>query len=84
MRAGTSDPDIFLAEPLLKLDDVMDAERRAWHLTAGGEVDYLFDGINFWCVEPGRACTQQEWDVVPREGWRHLLDCRCRLCGRAA
>jgi hypothetical protein len=73
-------PDVSTAKPRFTLAQVVYLERPAWHLTPIGDVDYLYDGINFWCERIGRACPLAKREALPRGGWRHGVECRCPDC----
>jgi hypothetical protein len=72
--------DVATAEPRYTRAEIVELDRPAWHLTFAGTVDYLFDGINFWCDGPGLGCPLDRIKGLPEEGWRHRADCRCEGC----
>ena len=68
------------------LAEVVDLERPAWHVIRSGAVDYIYDGINFWCGKVGNPCPTGGLDsgaTLPLEGWRHKEDCKCPPCREA-
>jgi len=70
-------------EPEYTLTEVVDLERPARHETSAGHVDYIYDGINFWCERVGTPCPAGPGETLPRKGWRHKPDCRCSRCREA-
>lgn len=75
--------NVSVADPRFTLAEVAALERPAWHLTATGDADYVYDGINFWCDRIGSACPLARSETLPRLGWRHKADCRCPGCSNA-
>ena len=69
-----------LSKPQFTLAEVVDLERPASHITASGDVDYIYDGINFWCGRVGNPCRLGPGEVLPASGWEHKDDCRCPSC----
>jgi hypothetical protein len=65
------------------LAEVVDLERPAWHVTRSGAVDFIYDGINFWCGRIGNPCRPGVGESLPRSGWRHKDGCRCPRCREA-
>jgi hypothetical protein len=65
------------------LDEILDLERPAYHEAGDKLIDFVYDGINFWCQEQDatRAVTPRE--RMPEAGWRHMLSCSCPRCRRA-
>ena len=69
--------------PTFTLAEVADLERPAEHRDAAGKIDYIYDGINFWCDREGMSCSFQRSLTMPQDGWRHHQGCRCPLCSEA-
>jgi hypothetical protein len=72
---------VRLTDKEFALSDVVDLERPAWHPQKSGEIDFIYDGINFWCGSIGTPCPADgNAPVLPLTGWHHKARCRCPGC----
>ena len=77
------DPEDPTAPPKFTLSEIVDLERPARHRDGAGQVDYIYDGITFWCDREGQKCPFPRSTTMPQEEWRHRPDCDCRGCREA-
>lgn len=70
-------------EPVFTLEEVVDLERPAWHRARSGDVDFIFDGINFWHEVVGKRWSVERRGPMPQGGWHHKKNCRCPRCHEA-
>ena len=48
------------------LDEILDLERPAYHEAGDKLIDFVYDGINFWCQEQERRGPSARANACPR------------------
>jgi hypothetical protein len=83
MRKARGREEQAMVQVSYTLSEILELERPAYHEAQDKLIDFVYDGIDFWCQRDDATRAVSALEPVPEQGWRHMLSCPCASCRRA-